>query len=100
MIGMFEREGDVSTFPSYYAAPIALICGALALEGGEFAPAALLVSSIAGRAPATPARQQEREAMCNTTLVSLLDCTLQYGSAEGRVASALTADLGCGGRPA
>merc|ERR1719420_1170590 len=44
---MFEREGDVSTFPSYYAAPLALVCGALALEGGDFAPAALLVSSIA-----------------------------------------------------
>ena len=46
MIGMFEREGDVSTFPSYYAAPLALVCGALALEGGDFAPAAFAWKSL------------------------------------------------------
>merc|ERR1719478_1332348 len=47
MIGMFEREGDVSTFPQYNALAIILLCGALGVAGASFAPGALLVSGIA-----------------------------------------------------
>lgn len=47
MIGMFRREGDISTFPQYNFLAIALLCGALPVSGASFAPAALLVSGIA-----------------------------------------------------
>merc|ERR1719163_1327429 len=47
MIGMFQREGDVSTFPQYNALAIILLCGALGVSGASFAPGALLVSGIA-----------------------------------------------------
>jgi NAD(P) transhydrogenase len=47
MIGMFQRESDISTFPQYNFIAIALLCGALGMSGASFAPGALLVSGIA-----------------------------------------------------
>merc|ERR550537_1136578 len=47
MIGMFNREGDISTFPQYNILAIILLCAALGVAGASFAPGALLVSGIA-----------------------------------------------------
>ena len=47
MIGMFKREGDVSTYPEFNAVAIAGLVAALGAYGAGFAPAAFLISSVA-----------------------------------------------------
>merc|ERR1719201_239777 len=47
MIGMFKREGDVSTFPEFNGVAIAGLVAALGAYGAGFAPAAFLISSVA-----------------------------------------------------
>merc|ERR1719443_368326 len=47
MIGMFKREGDISTFPEFNVVAIAGLVAALGAYGAGFAPAAFLISSVA-----------------------------------------------------
>merc|ERR1719181_709605 len=47
MIGMFKREGDVSTYPEFNAVAIVGLIAALGAYGAGFAPAAFLISSVA-----------------------------------------------------